>query len=75
VQSLKVPSTGYEKWKEMQLNFDDNEMLGPILLTHHNLTYYQRLMRDARLAIEENRYGVWMQEKIAGWQKEKEPSP
>jgi hypothetical protein len=24
---LKVPSTGYEKWKEMQLNFDAKEML------------------------------------------------
>jgi hypothetical protein len=32
-------------------------------------------MRDARLAIEENRYGVWMQQKIAGWQKEKESLP
>lgn len=49
--------------------FQADEMLGPILLTHHNLTYYQRLMRDARLAIEENRYAAWMQEKIAGWSK------
>jgi hypothetical protein len=24
---LKVPTTGYEKWKEMQLNFDAKEML------------------------------------------------
>ncbi|NCU48633.1 MAG: cell envelope biogenesis protein TolA, partial [Candidatus Fonsibacter lacus] len=24
---LKVPPTGYEKWKEMQLNFDAKEML------------------------------------------------
>jgi hypothetical protein len=24
---LKVPSTEYEKWKEMQLNFDAKEML------------------------------------------------
>ena len=26
-QPLKVPPTGYEKWKEMQLNFDPTEML------------------------------------------------
>ena len=33
-----------------------NEMLGPILLTIHNLTYYQRLVAGARKAIEENRF-------------------
>jgi len=32
------------------------EMLGPILLTIHNLTYYQRLVADARKAIEEDRF-------------------
>ena len=26
-QPLRVPSTGYERWKEMQLNFDASEML------------------------------------------------
>jgi len=26
-QPLRVPSTGYERWKELQLNFDANEML------------------------------------------------
>ena len=26
-QPLRVPPTGYEKWKEMQLNFDANDML------------------------------------------------
>ena len=26
-QPLKVPPTGYEKWKDLQLNFDANEML------------------------------------------------
>jgi len=24
---LRVPSTGYERWKELQLNFDAREML------------------------------------------------
>lgn len=26
-QPLRVPTTGYERWKELQLNFDANEML------------------------------------------------
>ena len=26
-QPLRVPSTGYERWKDLQLNFDANEML------------------------------------------------
>ncbi|MEQ8655202.1 MAG: tRNA guanosine(34) transglycosylase Tgt [Kiloniellales bacterium] len=31
------------------------EMLGPILMTQHNLSFYQRLMADLRQAIEEGR--------------------
>ena len=27
-QPLKVPSSGYERWKELQINFDAREMLG-----------------------------------------------
>ncbi|MDA9687842.1 cell envelope biogenesis protein TolA [Candidatus Pelagibacter sp.] len=27
-QPLRVPSTGYERWKDLQLNFDAREMLG-----------------------------------------------
>jgi queuine tRNA-ribosyltransferase len=33
-----------------------NEMLGPILLTIHNLTYYQRLVARAREAIEADQF-------------------
>jgi queuine tRNA-ribosyltransferase len=36
-----------------------DEMLGPILLSIHNLTYYQRLMAEARAAIEEGRFRPW----------------
>lgn len=32
------------------------EILGAMLLTWHNLTYYQDLMKDIRLAIEEGRF-------------------
>lgn len=36
--------------------FMSAEMLGPILLSIHNLTYYQRLLAAARVAIEEDRF-------------------
>ena len=48
--------------------FKVREMLGPILLTLHNLTYYQRLMSEVRSAIEANRYREFFAEKMAGWQ-------
>ena len=44
-----------------------DEMLGPILLTAHNLTYYQRLLADARQAIAEDRYVPFMRAKLQGW--------
>ncbi len=47
--------------------FMANEMLGPILLTLHNLTYYQRLLADARAAIEQDHFEIFRHEKIAGW--------
>lgn len=40
--------------------FAANEMLGPILLSIHNLTYYQRLLTKAREAIAENRYQAFV---------------
>jgi queuine tRNA-ribosyltransferase len=45
-------------------------MLGPILLTVHNLTYYQRLMRDARAAIAEDRFLAFYEAKRAPWAAE-----
>ena len=36
--------------------FMAGEMLGPILLSIHNLTYYQRLMAGARAAIERDQF-------------------
>jgi queuine tRNA-ribosyltransferase len=37
--------------------FFAGEMLGPILLSVHNIRFYQRLMADIRLAIAEGRLG------------------
>lgn len=49
--------------------FQSDEMLGPILLSIHNLTFYQRLMAWARQAIEQDSYEEFLLEqriKLAG---------
>ena len=47
--------------------FMAGEMLGPILLTLHNITFYQRLMAGARQAIEEGRFMDFYREKMSQW--------
>lgn len=47
--------------------FQADEMLGPILLTAHNLTYYQRLLAAAREAIAAGRFDDFYREQIARW--------
>ena len=47
--------------------FAAGEMLGPILLSAHNLAYYARLMSEARAAIEADRFKEFCEEKHAGW--------
>jgi queuine tRNA-ribosyltransferase len=47
--------------------FMADEMLGPILLSAHNLTYYQRLVAGARQAIEEDRFPEYREAKLRGW--------
>lgn len=49
--------------------FKANEMLGPILLSLHNLAYYQRLMGQAREAIANDCYMDFFRERITGWKK------
>jgi queuine tRNA-ribosyltransferase len=44
-----------------------DEMLGPILLTHHNLTYYQRLLASARQAIEQDQFLPFFEARLAAW--------
>jgi queuine tRNA-ribosyltransferase len=43
--------------------FQANEMLGPMLVSMHNLTYYQRLVAEARQAIAENRFASMLNER------------
>ena len=47
--------------------FRADEMLGPMLLTWHNLTYYQRLMQGLRAAILERRLHTHAEALRAGW--------
>ena len=47
--------------------FMANEMLGPILLSCHNLTYYQRVLAGARAAIEADEFVNFYDQKMAGW--------
>ena len=47
--------------------FKAREMLGPMLLTVHNLTYYQRLMTESRQAIETGGFLDFYARRMAGW--------
>jgi queuine tRNA-ribosyltransferase len=47
--------------------FRCEEMLGPMLLTQHNLTYYQSLMQGARSAIIAQNYASYCAQTRAGW--------
>jgi queuine tRNA-ribosyltransferase len=47
--------------------FKAEEMLGPMLLTWHNIHYYQDLMRGLRAAILEGRFAAQAAALAAGW--------
>ena len=47
--------------------FTAHEMLGPILLSAHNITYYQRLMAEARAAIESGTFLEFFEAKLDRW--------
>ncbi len=49
-----------------------NEMLGAMLLSEHNIFYYQDLMRDIRGAIEENRFEEFAREFFIEKEEEEE---
>jgi queuine tRNA-ribosyltransferase len=44
--------------------FNASEMLGPILLSLHNIRFYQRLMAAIREAIEKKEFNDWAQRQI-----------
>jgi queuine tRNA-ribosyltransferase len=47
--------------------FRTNEILGPMLLTWHNLTYYQDLMKNLRHAIHTGTLSLYIEAVRAGW--------
>jgi queuine tRNA-ribosyltransferase len=44
--------------------FNVGEMLGPILVSLHNLRFYQRLMAGIRQALKENKFSDWAKEQL-----------
>jgi queuine tRNA-ribosyltransferase len=52
--------------------FKSSEMLGPMLLTWHNLAYYQRLMRGMRAAVVAGRMAAFAAATRAAWQQPEE---
>jgi queuine tRNA-ribosyltransferase len=49
--------------------FMAKEMLGPILVSWHNLAFYQRLLRDLREAIREKRVTEFHRLRLAAWER------
>jgi queuine tRNA-ribosyltransferase len=47
--------------------FRTREMLGPMLLTWHNLTFYQSLMRGIRSAMSSGQFFIYASQLRAGW--------
>jgi queuine tRNA-ribosyltransferase len=48
--------------------FQANEMLGPMLVSIHNLTYYQKVVAEARRAIAEDRLASLVEERRRAWE-------
>jgi queuine tRNA-ribosyltransferase len=49
--------------------FKANEALGPMLLSWHNLHYYQQLMAGMRQAIGQGRFAAFMQDTEENWRQ------
>ena len=47
--------------------FIAKEMLGPILLSWHNIAYYQQMLKKLRTAIREGRSAEFRAAQLAGW--------
>ncbi len=48
--------------------FNCGEMLGPILVSLHNLRFYQKLMAKIRLTLENNEFDAWAAEQLKKYQ-------
>jgi queuine tRNA-ribosyltransferase len=52
--------------------FRSREMLGPILLTLHNLRFYHKMMRGAREAILQGRYETFREQFYSRYREHRE---
>ena len=52
--------------------FNCGEMLGPILLSMHNIRFYQRLMAQARSAIERGAFADWADEQLGQFRHQRD---
>jgi queuine tRNA-ribosyltransferase len=49
--------------------FNVDEMLGPILLSQHNIAFYLRLMEQSRSAIAEGRFAEFRRACLVRWER------
>jgi len=55
--------------------FNINEMLGPILVSIHNIRFYQRLMSEMRECIKQGGFGQWASDKLQKYRVFSENNP
>ena len=55
--------------------FKAGEYLGPMLLSWHNIAFFQTMMAAMRHAISEGRFGSWRQEMRGRWSRAPEDQP
>ena len=65
-ETLHTPYSHFSRGYLRHL-FMANEMLGPILVSFHNLAYYQKLMTEARAAIAADRFLEFCEATHRGW--------
>lgn len=70
-EDCPCPACGHSRGYLRHLFLAD-EMLGPTLVSAHNLTYYQRLLHGARKAIETDTFCEFYATKMQGWSRTKE---
>jgi queuine tRNA-ribosyltransferase len=49
--------------------FNAGEMLGPMLATIHNITFFMKFMHEMRESIQEDRFAKWSREFLARFLK------
>jgi queuine tRNA-ribosyltransferase len=66
MQGLESPYARFSRGYLRHL-FMAGEMLGPMILSFHNVRYYQDLMDRARQAIAGDCFADFLRERLAGW--------